>query len=172
VSLKAKLNVWRLQSEWRLEDSPLGRVGYEVLVLRDERGAEIGVARSVFEKDQLKKRYQRYNKVTRTEDLPVSKKLRAQLAFVIGNLKRRGFIYREICFGNVKNRRTGKWEYKRAEIFKATPWTRLERFRIVELFRTHQLKHNLGIFVVRDRKLYVYPIKTKSKLIPLEESVK
>jgi len=42
----------------------------------------------------------------RTEGLPVSKTLKKRLAFMIGNVKRKGYVHREVCYGDVKDRKT------------------------------------------------------------------
>lgn len=131
-----------------------------VLVLRDEHGALKRVAKSIPEQAELKRWYQIYNKRTRTEELPVSKKLRMKLTLVIGKLKKQGFVYRELCYGIVRDRRTGKREYRRMEVFKATPWTRRERFRIWSFFKEHVPKNNLGIYVIHQNKLYRRPISS------------
>jgi len=149
-----KLKVWRLQYE---ERHVKGRT-IRVLVLRNEHGTIRRVAKSVFEEADLKRWYLKYNKTTRTEDLPVSKRLREKLALVKRKLREQGFIYRELCFGTTRNRKTGKWDYKRVEVFKASPWTRRERQRIWYFFKVHIPKENLGIYVIRQNKLYRYPV--------------
>ncbi len=74
----------------------------------------------------------------------------------------RGFIYREIRFGTLWNRKTGEWDYRRVEVFKATPWTQRERQRIWGFFKAHRPKQNLGIFVIHENKLYMYPVEKHS----------
>jgi hypothetical protein len=109
---------------------------------------------------ELKRLYRKYNVETRTEDLPASKKLRKKLALIVDKLKRRGFIYREICYGTTLDRKTGKRQYRRIEVFKATPWTRRERGRIHYFFKEHVAKSNLGIYVIHHNKLYAYPFNS------------
>jgi hypothetical protein len=79
-----------------------------------------------------------------------------KLALAKRKLMKQGFIYREICFGTTINRKTGKQEYKRAEVFKATRWTRRERQSIWYFFKVHMPKQNLGIFVIHRNKLYMW----------------
>lgn len=156
--MNPKLNVWRLETEKRQVDGHPVRV----LVLRDQHGTVKRVAESYFEREEVKKWWRNYNRRIRIEDLPVSKRLRKKLTTIIEKLRREGFIYREISVGTTRNRKTGKREYKRIEVFKQTPWTRAEFFRIHEFFKKHIIKSNLGIFLVRDNKLYMHPITTRS----------
>lgn len=155
---KTELKAWRLQTEERHMKIKGKRRTITALVLRNEHGLVKRVAKSPSEQAELKRWYRNYNKTTRTEDLPASKTLRRKLGLIIGKLKKRGFIYRELCYGTTWNKKTGKREYKRMEVFKATPWTQRERGRIWYFFKAHMPKSNLGIYVIQQNKLYMYPL--------------
>lgn len=153
-----KLNIWRLQSEKRYVKINGKGQSITVLALRNQHGILKGVTKDPSEQSELRKWYRKYNRTIKTEDLPTSKKLRKKLTLIIGDLRERGFIHREICFGTARNRKTGKHQYKRMEVLKATPWTRRERHRIWNFFKIHVPKSNLGIYVLHQNKLYMYPI--------------
>lgn len=146
--------MWRLETEKRQRKDGSIRV----LVLKDLEGKVQRVAESFFEREEVRKWWRNYNRSLSIEELPASKRLRKKLKLMIGNLRREGFIYREVCFGTYRNWETGKHEYKRIEIYKETRWTRAEFFRISEFFKRHVLKESLGIFVINNNKLYMYPI--------------
>jgi hypothetical protein len=156
--LTPKLNVWRLQAEKRYVRIKGERQAIIALVLRDQHGKVKQVAKDSFEQARLKRWYRLYNQRTKTEDLPVSKKLRKEIASVKRKLMKEGFTHRELCYGTTLNRRTGEREYKRMEVFKKTAWTRRERGRIWYFFKAHMPRSSLGIYVIKQNKLYMYPL--------------
>ena len=90
-----KLKVWRLQSEER----HVKERAIRVLVLRDEHGAVKRVAKSISEEAELKRWYRNYNHRTKTEESPVSKKLREKLASAKRRFREQGFSHGMSCYG-------------------------------------------------------------------------
>jgi len=158
VSRNSRLNVYRLIPELRTVTVEDQKKRVSVLVLKDEHGLEKRVAVGFFQKNELRKWYRNYNKKTRTEDLPASKKFKKQVVSAIADAKRRGFTHRHLFYGMLRNRKTGKYEYKRMEVFKASAWTQRERGRIFEFFKKHPPKSSLGIFVFSGNKLYMHSL--------------
>lgn len=148
-----KLNVWRLQSEKRR--------GITVLVLRDQHGNVKQVAKGLSEQAKLKKWWEIYNKTIKTQELPVSKKLRRKLASDIDDFRKRGFIHSIINYGIRLNRKTGKREYKRMEVLKATPWTHDTVAKVRKFFKLHPPKSNLGVYAYHGEPpndtIYMHP---------------
>jgi hypothetical protein len=105
---------------------------------------------------ELKRSCRKYNQRTRPEELPVSKKLRENLASAKKRLGEQGFTYKELCYGIFKDPKTRKREYKPMEVFEATPWTRLERRRILHFFKEYTPKQNLAIYVIHRNKLCMW----------------
>jgi hypothetical protein len=122
-------------------------------VLRDWHGKVRRVAKSTEEQKELRRWYEQYNKTTKSQDLPVSPKLRKKIALTVNDLMKRGFKYRQLIYGTRLNEKTDKWEYKRMEVFKGTPWTQKERQRIWVFFKWNIPKDNIGIYVIHNKKM-------------------
>lgn len=150
--LAPKLKAMRLQYERR---NAKGRK-IRVLALRDQHGTLKRVARSKSEQDELEEWWQDYNRKLKFEELPVSKKLRTELALVRENLRKQGFIYSHLWYGTTKRKGTRKSQYKYLIIFKATRWTAIEAARVTAFFRRHIPKTDLGIFVYHNKKLHMW----------------
>lgn len=158
-----KLNVLKLQTERRYEKIEGKRRLVEVLVLRDQQNAVIQIAKTPLEQTRLKRSYRQYSLLNKAEELPVQKQARNKLAITIANLRERGFTYSYIRHGTTRNKKTGRTQYKRIEIFKATPWTYPEKTYIRNYFRFHIPVSNLTVFVYHNHKLYTTPPRIKKE---------
>jgi ribosomal protein L18E len=157
-----KLNVLRLQKERRYKKIKGKRHLTTILAVRDQDDTLVSYATTESEENDLRNWYEKYNKETPTEKLPISKKVRREITAIKRNLKKRGFIHSITSYGTARNKKTGKWEYKRMEIFKATPWTTEDRRNIRNFFKTRTPKSNLAIFVLHQNKLYMHPATATS----------
>ena len=128
--------------------------GTEVLMLRNAYGRILGVAHTTEEKKELRRRYERYNKTTRTQDLPASPRLRRKIASTVAVLKRHGFTRSLMLYRVRMEKKTSKPEYQRIEFFKTTPWTRREVKAMWVIFKDNIPKDNIVIYVLRGRKLF------------------
>lgn len=126
----------------------------EVLVLRNAYGRKLGVANTPDEKKELRRRYERFNKTTRTQDLPASPGLRRKIASTVAVLKRHGFTYSLMLYRVRMEKKTSKPDYQRIEIFKATPWTRSWVKAVWVIFKDNIPKDNIVIYVMRGKKLF------------------
>jgi hypothetical protein len=124
-----------------------------VLVIRDEHGKVIRVAKSEEEKRELRSEYDKYNKNKKTQDLPVSKTLRRKITSTVAILKEHGFTHSLILYRSGTEKKTGKPLYKRMEIFKKTRWTRPEVRAFWLVFRDSVPKDDIFICVLQGKKL-------------------
>jgi hypothetical protein len=126
----------------------------EVLVLRNAYGRKLAIANTADEKKELRRRYERYNKTTRTQDLPASPRLRRKIASRIAFLKKQGFTYSLMLYRVRMEKKTSKPEYQRIEFFKATRWTRHEVKTLWLFFNDNIPKDNIVLCVLRGKKLF------------------
>jgi hypothetical protein len=152
-----ELNAWRLRTERHYEKDRGKRHLFTVVRLWDENGALIGLAQNTTSQNRLWNKWLDHNQEIPTEELPVSKELRREVAAIMLDAKKRGFPYRYTLHATARNKKTGEHRYGRYEIFKATPWARETKRGVRGFFNRHMPRSNIGIFVYHEDKLFAWP---------------
>lgn len=162
---------------WRLSWDNTGKINKEtgkrtpVLVLRDKRGRIIKRADNVLDQASLKKWYEKYNMHERLESLIKSRKLKEAIRLTKRRVRTRGFKYQMSFYGITINEKTRRRQYRRYEVFKATPWLPDEAGFLHKFFKEHRPKSIAGVFILHNGSLFVDGKDELTKLAKAEKNI-
>jgi hypothetical protein len=153
--MTCQFKVWKLKLETHVSRYKPEKIYETRLVLRDKNGRIRKVAHNENEAHTLQQWYEKYNREERLDTLLKTREIKKAVRKIKAKTRKRGFKYQLCIYGIYKNPKNGNREYRRYEIFKATPFTNWDGAKLTTFFKRNIPKSPAGVYIWHNQKLYV-----------------